>query len=133
MSKTNAVVVTLLLGLCLWTAGCKTTEIVGPSGETEAVYSWGSLKATEGRAIAVVNTAALKAMEDLNLAVTMKTADSLTGMIIAHDSQDQKITVHLTAVTENSTKICIKAGAFGNEAKSRLIYKQIQTNLGMQK
>jgi len=132
MTKRNCLLVIVLLA-AFFLAGCKTTEIVGPSGETQAVYSWRTLKATESQPIAVVNAAVLKAMDDLALTVTVKTADSLAAQIIARDSQDQKITVNLTALTENSTGVVIQAGPIGNEDKSRIVYKQIQTNLKMRK
>ena len=127
MSKRNCLLVIVLLAVSLL-AGCKTVY-TGPEMETQAIYSWGTLKATENRPIAVVNAAALKAMDDLCLTVTMKTADSLSAQIISRDSQDQKISICLTAFTENSTGIVIRAGTVGNEDKSRMIFKQIQTNL----
>ncbi len=131
MTKRNCLLVTVLL-TAFFLAGCKTVY-TGPDMQTQAVYSWGTLKATESRPIAVVNAAAVKAMEDLSLNVTMKTADSLSGRIVGRDSQDNKITINLTSLTENSTKVVIQAGLFGNEDKSRIVYKQIQTNLAMGK
>jgi hypothetical protein len=131
MSKGNYLLVTVLLASSFLT-GCKTVY-TGPDMKTQAVYSWGTLKATEDQPIAVVNSAALKAVDDLNLTVTMKTADSLTGLIIARDSQDNKISIRLTSLSENSTGIKIQAGFFGNEDKSKIVYNQIRTNLKMGK
>jgi hypothetical protein len=131
MVKRNCLLVTVLLVGSLL-AGCKTVY-TGPDMETQAVYSWGTLKATENKPIAVVNAAVLKAMDDLGLTVTMKTADSLSAVVIARDSQDNKISINLTSLTENSTKVVIQAGPIGNEDKSRIVYKQIQTNLKMGK
>lgn len=128
MTKRNVLLLTLFLGGFFW-VGCKTTEIVGPSGETQAVYSWGTLKATENKPIAMVNASALRAMENLGLTVTMKTADSLSALIVARDSQDQKITVRLTSLAENSTRVVIQAGPLGDEEKSRIVYKQMQTSV----
>jgi hypothetical protein len=116
--------------LCI--AGCQKTVIVGPDMQTQAVYAWGSLKATEDKNIVVVNAAALKAMDDLSLAVTMKTADALSAQIIAHDSMDSKIAVYLTAAAENSTKLVVHVGV-GNEDRAKIIYKQIRTNLNLKK
>jgi hypothetical protein len=98
--------------------------------QTEAVYSWGSLKTTEDKNISMVNSAALKAMDDLGLAVTMKTADSLSAQIIAHDSMDRKISVHMSAIADNSTKVIIRAGT---EDKAKIIYKQIRSSLTLKK
>lgn len=127
MAEKNCLLVTVLL-TAFFLAGCKTVY-TGPDMETKAVYSWGTLKATEDKPIAIVNAAALKAMDDLALTVTMKTADSLSAMIIARDSQDQKIEVSLTSLAENATNVVIKVGSIGNEDKSKIIYKQIQTSL----
>jgi hypothetical protein len=131
MAKRNCLLVTVLV-TAFFLAGCKTVY-TGPEMETQAVYSWMTLKATENRPIAVVNAAALKAMDDLGLTVTMKTADALAAQVIARDSQDQKISVSLTAFSENSTGVVVRAGALGNEDKSRMVFRQIQTNLKMGK
>ena len=112
----------LFVGLSFWMFGCQTTKIVGPDGETQAVYSRGNLKATEDKPISVVNAAVLKAMDELGLTVTMKTADSLAGRIIARDSMDRKVAVYLAAVSDNSTNVVVDVGT-GNEAKAELIYQ----------
>ena len=126
MTKRNCLLVTLLVGAAFW-AGCKTVY-TGPEMETKAVYSWGTLKTTENKPIAIVNAAALKAVDELGLTVTMKTVDSLAAQIIARDSQDRKISINLTSLADNSTDIVIKVGTIGDEDKSRIIYKHIQAN-----
>jgi hypothetical protein len=57
------------------------------------------------------------------------TKDKISATIIARDSSDKKITVKLSAATEDSTNISIRFGAFGNETKSGMVLDKIKENL----
>jgi hypothetical protein len=127
MHKYNGFVY-VLLACWLAVAGCKTT-MLSPEGQTLATYSLGNLRAVEPKNISVVYAAAVKAVEALQLSVTQKTQDALSGKIIARDSRDKKVSITLAAVSESSTKVSIRAGALGDESKARLIYNQIRANL----
>jgi hypothetical protein len=68
-------------------------------------------------------------MDELKLAVLQKNSDSMSGQIVARDVADKKITISLTATTDGKTKLAIKVGFLGDEAKSRLIYELIKKKL----
>ncbi len=94
-----------------------------------AKYSMGTLKSVEPATIDKVYDATLKALDELKLAVLQKNADSMSGKIVARDVADKKITISLTATTDGNTKLTIKVGLLGDEAKSRLIYELIKKKL----
>lgn len=122
------IVLTLVLAaLVAFSGGCKTT-MVGPEGQTLATYSLGSLKGTINRDITAVYNATVKAMQDLELSVTTKNKDALSGQVIARDAQDKKVSVELDAVTEDTTGVKVQAG-MGGEARCRLVYQHIRANL----
>ena len=128
MHRGNIFLSFLLAFVSVLLLSCSTT-VMGPAQEVRAVYFLGDMEAAEAKSINFVYDAAVKAMDDLKLSVSHKTQDALSAKIIAHDSQDRKITVKLYSVAEKSTKIIVRAGFFGDETKSRLIYRRILDNL----
>lgn len=118
----------LLLGTGALVQGCLVAA-VGLGAASTIAYVRGDLRATESVGLDVLYEATLKAMERLELGVTSKSKDAMSAMIIARDAQDKKTTIKLKAVTDETTKLSIRVGVFGSEAKSRLIYQEIHENL----
>lgn len=127
MQKKQLTALLALTALVELTGGCAAV-LVG-AGAGTAIYVTGNLKAPVSEDINTVYQATLKAVEQLELKVSSKTKDALSAKIIARDAQDKKITINLVSASENTTKIAIRVGIFGNEEKSRLIYEKIQKNL----
>jgi len=118
----------LLVAVVLSSQGCKTV-MVGPKLQTEAVYTFGELTSTIPYDVDTVNEAAKTALDQLQLRTIMATKDRLSAKIIARDPEDKKVAVGLLAATENTTKLTIRIGTLGNEAKSKVIYSKIRDNL----
>src|SRR4030042_6369066 len=112
---------TLILGY-----GCATTTVTGTEGQTEAIYKFGKLTAEEPKDITTVYQAAEAALNELELSISQKFKDEIAARIIARDSQDKKITLQLLALTEDSTKITIRAGTF---VKARRVYQKINQKM----
>jgi Protein of unknown function (DUF3568) len=102
---------------------------VGLGAAGTIAYVKGDLETTEPERLDVVYDATLKALGDLELKVTTKSKDASSAVIVARDAEDEKTTVKLKAATENTTKVFIRVGVFGSEAKSRLLYQQIHEHL----
>lgn len=119
----------MLLFLCplLAAQGC-VVAAVGAGAGTVA-YVRGDLEVVEREKLDAVYKATEKAISELELAVSKKTKDAMSAEIIARDSQDKKIKIKLSATAEGTTKLSIRAGLFGDETKSMLIYEQIKKNL----
>jgi hypothetical protein len=127
--RTNAVLLTILLvGMAVSTGGCLLLA-VGAGAAGTVAYMGGDLEAVESRNLADVYEATLKAAEQLELRTTKESKDALSAVIVARDAQDKKVTIKLRAPSEESTKISIRVGVFGDETKSRLIYQKIHDNL----
>lgn len=128
MRKTQVVLILLLVSTAALLQGCVAVA-VGAGAAGTVAYIRGDLEAIESKSIDTVYEATLKAMEQLELSVSKKTKDAMSAEVVAHDSQDKKITIILSATAEGSTKLSIRIGVFGSETKSRLIYDQIKKNL----
>ena len=122
----------LLIIVLLCTAGlvqgCVIAAVGLAAGGTIA-YVRGDLESVESQKLDVVYDAAVKAMGKLDLAITKKSKDALSAVIIGRDAQDKKVTITIKAVADGAAKLSIRVGVFGSETKSRLIYKEIQEQL----
>lgn len=118
----------LLIGIAVFSQGCVVAAVgVGAAGTI--AYVRGDLEAVESHNLDNVYEATLKALDELELNVISKSKDALTATINARDAQDKKIKIILKKTAEQTTKISIRIGTFGDETKSRLIYQKINYNL----
>jgi len=127
MKKEKLLLVVLLGGVCVVVSGCVAAAIGAGAGTV--AYIRGDLELTESAELDAVYKAAVNATEELELNLTSKTKDALSATIVSRDAQDKKVTIKLKAITEDSTKISIRIGLFGDEIKSKLIYDKIKDNL----
>jgi endo-beta-N-acetylglucosaminidase D len=102
---------------------------VGAGAVGTVAYVKGDLEAVEAKDLDTVYAATLRAADELGLKVTKKSKDAMSAAIIARDAEDKKVTIKLKKTADNTTKLSIRIGVFGNERKSRLIYQAIQDNL----
>jgi hypothetical protein len=128
MRKGQIFLALLLVSPVVLVEGCVVAAVGGGAAGTVA-YIRGDMEVVEAKDIGTVYKATEKALEELGLVVSKKTKDALSAKIIARDAQDKKITIKLNAATEETTKLSIRIGMFGNETKSRLIYQKIRDNL----
>lgn len=123
--KVFLIVLCLMMNVVL--QGCLVAAVGAGAGTV--AYLRGDLETVQANDIDEVYAATKKALEQLELNVTSDAKDALSAEIVARDAQNKKITIKLRSTTENTTKISIRVGTFGSEAKSILIYDQIKKNL----
>ncbi len=130
MRVKQILLIILSVGMAGFVQGCGLELLlIGAGAAGTIAYVKGDLEAVESEKLDVVYDTTLKALAKLELNVTTKSKDVLSAVIVARDAQDKKITVKLKAVTEEATKLYIRVGVFGSEAKSRLIYQEIHEGL----
>ncbi len=127
MRRQEVLLAALLVGMVALVQSCIVAAVGAGAGT--AAYVMGKFKAYETEDLSRVYAATEKAMGQLELNVTRKTKDAMSATIVARDSADKKITIKLSATPDETTKVSIRVGTFGNETKSRLIYEQIKKNL----
>jgi len=128
MQKSQVIIVLLAVGTSFILQGCMLLA-VGAGAAGSVAYVRGDLEAVEAKKLDTVYDATKKALEQLELSISKDAKDAMSAEIIARDSQDKKITVKLAAATEDSTKLSIRFGVFGDETKSRMVYDKIKKNL----
>jgi len=120
--------VCVLAGLMLAMCGCGKPQIIGSDA---AVYSGGKLYAVAGKDLNTVYLATQKALKQLELEVVEQAKDIFIAKIVAEAADGKKITIWIEPGPGDGSELSIKTGSLmGNEERSRVIYKQIQQNLG---
>jgi hypothetical protein len=118
----------LLAGTMVSVCGCP-AAVVGVGAVGTVAYLKGDLEAVAPQHIDEVYAATKKALDQFGYAVTKDKKDAISAEITARDSQDKKATIKLSTTEDRATKLSIRFGTFGNEARSRLLYDKIRDNL----
>ncbi len=113
-------------GLMLVLCGCSKPIIIGTDA---AVYSRGSLYAVSGKDLNSVYAATMTAMKQLEIEVTEKNKDVFYAKVVGKIADGRTITIRLEPGADKGTDLRIQTSRFGNEERSRVIYKKIQENL----
>ena len=128
MSIQRKCTVCVLAGLMLAMCGCGKPTIIGSDA---AVYSGGKLHAVAGQDLNSVYLATQKALKQLELEIVEQAKDIFIAKIVAKAADGKKITIWIEPGPGDSSELSIKTGKiFGEEDRSRVIYEQIQQNLG---
>ncbi len=128
MSIQRMCTICVLAGLMFAVCGCGRPNLIGTDA---AVYSRGKLYAVAGRDMNSVYSATQKALKQLELEVIEQAKDVFVAKIVAKAADGKKITIWIEPGPDDSSELSIRTGKFGgNENRSRVIYKQIQQNLG---
>ena len=121
----------LALLLCCAAVACQgcVAAAVGVGAAGTMAYMKGDFKAVEAEHIDTVFAAAKNAVEDLDLTFNEERKDALTATIIAHDVQNDRVSIRLKRTTDKTTQIAIRVGTFGSQTKAQVIYQKIRENL----
>ena len=128
MHKRDAILIMLLLTLAVCLSGCLLAA-VGAGAAGTVAYAKGDLEAIRPEGITDVYEAARKAVEQLEYSTTESRKDATSALVVARDSQDDKITIKLKATPEGPTAISIRIGTWGSERRSNIVYDKIKDNL----
>ena len=128
MRKQQASLAILYVTAAVMLGGCMLAA-VGAGAAGTVAYVKGDLEVLEAKSLDDVYAASKKALAELELSVIQDNKDKMGATLTSRDSQDKKVTVKLTAVTDASTEISIRFGTFGDEAKSAMVYNKIKENL----
>lgn len=126
MSIQRMCTVCVLAGLMLAVCGCGRPNLIGTDA---AVYSQGKLYAVSGQDLNSVYVATEAAFRQLEIEVTETSKDVFYAKVVGRVADGKTVTIRLEPGEDNVTELRIKAGTFGNEERSRVIYEKIQQNL----
>ncbi len=119
-------VATLFLGRLKENLGIET----GVAAEETAVFVKGDLKSMVNAPVDITWEAAQKAVEDLKLPITNKQKDVFSGNLTAVTANNETIVITLQKSLQDLTETAIRVGSFGDLPLSRIIFEELEKNLG---
>jgi hypothetical protein len=127
MNRTHIAFLLLMLSLPFM-SGCALLLAggAGAAGAGTGVYVKGDLETNLEAPLERTIEATNRAIDNLEFVKISEEADKLTGEITARTAQDKKIKIKLDKVTDNTTKISIRVGVFGDKALSYSLLEEIK-------
>jgi hypothetical protein len=108
--------------------GC-VAVVAGAAGAGTVAWVRGELEARLDASYEKAATAANLAIKQLQFAKISEKKDALTAILIARTAEDRKVEIKVLKVGDQSAKVQIRVGVFGDEALSLTILDKIRTNL----
>ncbi len=122
-----------LIGLVVIASGCEAL-VIGSAG---AALGGAGILYYRGRAEKVYAVplercydATLIAVKGLGYGLEKKALDKKSGKVVAEGVKSKKITIKMTALAPESTKLTVRVGVFGDQRKSQEIIDEIDQALG---
>ncbi|RJP14538.1 MAG: DUF3568 family protein [Candidatus Abyssobacteria bacterium SURF_5] len=124
-----SVALVVLVGLSVAVYGCAAAAGAAAGAGT---YAWqaGKLSFTTPNAVAPTHDAVLEAFDELNITVVQDETSQLGGTIKGSvPDTGEDVTIDLEPQADNVTKVDVRVGFFGDQAKSQKIADAIRRNL----
>jgi Protein of unknown function (DUF3568) len=118
----------LLAVTSLVQTGCVVVA-AGAAGAGAVAYVRGELQSTLTGSFEAVEKAANRSIEQLQLVKINEKKDAFVAIITARTADDKKVEIKATKLAAETTKVEIRVGVFGDEAKSLAILEKIKANL----
>jgi len=115
--------------LLVCSAGCVPLVLGAAGGAAGAVYVMGKLTEEVDHEVPVVHEATLAAVKDLDLTPTENRADRLTAHVESEFADRAHVWIDLESAAASRTKITVRVGLTGDEARSRKILDLIKRHL----
>jgi uncharacterized protein DUF3568 len=99
------------------------------AGVAGATYVMGKLEDEVQAPVSKVRRATVAALKSLELPVDKERGDKLAAELESETADQKKIWVSITSIASSRSKIVIRVGLLGDEARSRQILQAIHTRL----
>lgn len=131
MNRTRFVLTLLLssvFALGALQTGC-VAVVAGAAGASAVAYVRGELQGTLTASLEASERASNGALAQLQLVKINEKRDAFVAIITARTADDKKVEIKLTKLADQTTKVQIRVGVFGDESKSLAILDKIKSNL----
>lgn len=119
----------LASALAVLVPGCAALIVGAAAGAGGAVYFKGRLEEVIGKPVPQLHEAAQKGLKDLGLPLVMDRADKLSAEMKSGLADGKDIWISIKWVSETSSKISIRVGYIGDQARSIQILDAIKKRL----
>ena len=118
----GALAATVLLSGCV-------AVMAGAAGAGAVAYVRGGLEADLDAPYDKAVGASAQAIQQLQFVSVSERKDALDAVLLARTAEDRKIEIKISRRGPELSRVCIRVGVFGNEAKSLAILERIKANL----
>ncbi len=115
------VLATLLLG----TSGCLLLLGAG-AGVGGTVFYMGKLEEEVNGSVLKVHRATVAGLKKLKMPIIKDQGDKLSGKVESVTADNQKVLIYIDSLAPSRSKVSIRVGYLGNEARSRRILQAIR-------
>lgn len=125
----------IMLLFVMWTmplmSGCAVALFGAGAGAgvAGATYVMGKLEDEINAPVSKVQRAAVAALKSLELPVDKQRGDKLAAELESETADQKKVWISITSLTSSRSKIVIRVGLLGDEARSRQILQAIHMRL----
>ena len=122
----------LLLALAIVISGCAEAVLIGvgaAGGAGAALWTKGKMVEELDASLSKAYTASVAALKDLELPVNKDVKGGLKAKIESQFPDGKYVLIGIRALTESSSKITVRVGAFGDKARSEKILGAIHQHL----
>jgi len=129
MKPISKIVLGLILALPLIPlTGC-VAVVAGAAGAGAVAWVSGELNATLDSSFEHTEDATNQAIAQLQFVKISEPKDALTANFVVRTADDKKITIKITKLAGNASKVQIRVGVFGDEPISLTVLEKIKANL----
>lgn len=123
----NLLLATVLSAMAFFYNGCVVVA-AGAAGAGAVAYIRGELQATPAQTLETTERATNQALTQLELIKISEKKDAFVALFVARTADDKKVEIKLTKLSPDTTKVQIRVGLFGDEARSLAILEKIKAN-----
>lgn len=118
----------LVLPVLLLFSGC-VAVVAGAAGAGTVGYLAGELRSPLEAPVDRAWQAVEATINERGYMVTKQSKDARTGILESRTADDQKVTIRVTEVTEDTSEVRIRVGTFGDEKLSLDLIRRIEDRL----
>jgi len=117
--------VLMLATLLLWTSGCLLLLGAG-AGVGGTVFYMGKLEDEVNGSVPKVHRATVAGLKKLDMPIITEKGDQLSGKVESVTADNQRVWIYIDSLAPSRSKVSIRVGYLGNEARSRRILQAIR-------
>lgn len=123
-----ALILSAIAATSLVQSGCVAVVAAG-AGAGAVAYVRGELQGTVSGSLEAAERATALALAQLQLVKISEKRDAFVSIVTARTAEDKKVEIKLTKLANETTKVQIRVGVFGDETKSLAILDKIKADL----
>ena len=126
-SKTRSKIILtgIICGFSFFTAGCIPLVVGAAAGAGGVIWARGALQQEFNKPLDRVYEAAKTALKKLDLPIEADKKDHLSAKLESEFADGKRVTIEINYLSMTTTKVSIRAGALGDEIRSREISEMI--------